>query len=132
MNVFIQIAIPSNLFLDFFPYTFFSGFDSLLYNFVNIFLLLIEVCLLMLSPIINVFVCEMFPPDCQSSDAYQEILSRCHGRKHCAVKASTRVFGEPCLPGTYKYLQVVYSCGKLHAYSCFVFSALLLWGEKDI
>ncbi|XP_072019351.1 uncharacterized protein [Amphiura filiformis] len=48
--------------------------------------------------------------DCQSSDAYQQILSRCHGRKHCAVKASTRVFGEPCLPGTYKYLKVVYSC----------------------
>ncbi|XP_067096491.1 L-rhamnose-binding lectin CSL3-like isoform X1 [Osmerus mordax] len=34
---------------------------------------------------------------------------RCNGRKACNVRASNRVFGDPCR-GTYKYLDVNYTC----------------------
>ncbi|OWF37651.1 uncharacterized protein LOC110467191 isoform X1 [Mizuhopecten yessoensis] len=48
--------------------------------------------------------------DCRSRTAVQEIMSRCHGRKRCAVEAEEYVFGNPCPPGIPKYLNVVYTC----------------------
>ncbi|KAM9350403.1 L-rhamnose-binding lectin SML-like [Symphorus nematophorus] len=37
------------------------------------------------------------------------VAQRCNGKKRCAVKVSNSVFGDPCV-GTYKYLEVFYSC----------------------
>ncbi|XP_071955272.1 uncharacterized protein [Antedon mediterranea] len=48
--------------------------------------------------------------DCDSENAIDEMLERCHGRKQCAVKASTKVFKDSCSPETDKYLKVVYAC----------------------
>ncbi|XP_029966523.1 protein eva-1 homolog C isoform X1 [Salarias fasciatus] len=48
--------------------------------------------------------------ECQSSVALQLLTSRCQGKKSCLVRASTRDFGDPCYPGTRKYLSVIYTC----------------------
>uniref|UniRef100_A0A3B4AAQ3 SUEL-type lectin domain-containing protein n=1 Tax=Periophthalmus magnuspinnatus TaxID=409849 RepID=A0A3B4AAQ3_9GOBI len=50
--------------------------------------------------------------DCQSAVALQVLTSRCQGKQRCLVPASTHDFGEPCYPGTRKYLSVIYTCGK--------------------
>uniref|UniRef100_A0A8C6V2B0 SUEL-type lectin domain-containing protein n=1 Tax=Neogobius melanostomus TaxID=47308 RepID=A0A8C6V2B0_9GOBI len=50
--------------------------------------------------------------ECQSAVALQVLTSRCQGKQRCLLQASTRDFGEPCYPGTRKYLQVIYTCGK--------------------
>ncbi|CDQ94852.1 unnamed protein product [Oncorhynchus mykiss] len=34
---------------------------------------------------------------------------RCDGKRQCIVKVSNSVFGDPCV-GTYKYLDVAYTC----------------------
>ncbi|XP_029985005.1 protein eva-1 homolog C isoform X1 [Sphaeramia orbicularis] len=48
--------------------------------------------------------------DCQSAVALQVLTSRCQGKKSCLVRASSRDFGDPCYPGTRKYLSVIYTC----------------------
>ncbi|XP_061890977.1 protein eva-1 homolog C [Entelurus aequoreus] len=48
--------------------------------------------------------------DCQSSIALQVVTSSCQGKKSCAVRASSREFGDPCYSGTRKYLSVIYTC----------------------
>ncbi|XP_055005537.1 protein eva-1 homolog C isoform X1 [Boleophthalmus pectinirostris] len=48
--------------------------------------------------------------DCQSAVALQVLTSRCQGKQRCLVPASTHDFGEPCYPGTRKYLSVIYTC----------------------
>ncbi|XP_053736477.1 protein eva-1 homolog C isoform X1 [Synchiropus splendidus] len=48
--------------------------------------------------------------DCQSPVALQVLTSRCQGKKSCQVRASARDFGDPCYPGTRKYLSVIYTC----------------------
>lgn len=55
--------------------------------------------------------------DCQSAVALQVLTSRCQGKQHCLVQASTKDFGEPCYPGTRKYLSVIYTCGR-SLYTC--------------
>ncbi|XP_033112835.1 uncharacterized protein LOC117113573 isoform X2 [Anneissia japonica] len=47
---------------------------------------------------------------CDSQNAVEEMMMRCHGRRQCTVKASTKVFKAGCEPGTDKYLKVVYAC----------------------
>ncbi|XP_051913367.1 L-rhamnose-binding lectin SML-like [Hippocampus zosterae] len=37
------------------------------------------------------------------------VAKRCNGKKSCRIMASRDVFGEPC-EGTYKYLEVSYTC----------------------
>ncbi|XP_077582172.1 L-rhamnose-binding lectin CSL1 [Stigmatopora nigra] len=38
------------------------------------------------------------------------VANKCNGQNKCDIMASNAVFGDPC-PGTYKYLEVAYSCG---------------------
>uniref|UniRef100_A0A8C6SHB7 SUEL-type lectin domain-containing protein n=1 Tax=Neogobius melanostomus TaxID=47308 RepID=A0A8C6SHB7_9GOBI len=47
--------------------------------------------------------------NCASSGATNRVAEMCNGKSHCSVRASNSVFGDPCY-GTYKYLQVSYSC----------------------
>ncbi|XP_038049283.1 protein eva-1 homolog C-like isoform X2 [Patiria miniata] len=64
-------------------------------------------------PIAANMKCPSFSMDdieCSSSSSLEEVMKRCHGKRHCTVKASTRIFGEPCQAGTYKYLSVIYTC----------------------
>ncbi|PIK53101.1 hypothetical protein BSL78_10020 [Apostichopus japonicus] len=48
--------------------------------------------------------------DCQAENSLEEVMKRCHGRRNCALKVATKVFGDPCPERTHKYLNVVYSC----------------------
>ncbi|XP_030588631.1 L-rhamnose-binding lectin CSL2-like [Archocentrus centrarchus] len=43
------------------------------------------------------------------SKSLSQVADSCNGKSSCAVKASNSMFGDPCV-GTYKYLEVVYSC----------------------
>ncbi|KAE8292666.1 L-rhamnose-binding lectin CSL3 [Larimichthys crocea] len=45
--------------------------------------------------------------DCSRPTNY--VAESCNGRSSCAVEASNTIFGDPCY-GTYKYLEVVYTC----------------------
>ncbi|XP_050926950.1 rhamnose-binding lectin [Lates calcarifer] len=45
----------------------------------------------------------------QCSSPTHKVAQSCDGKSSCAVKASNSVFGDPCV-GTYKYLEVAYSC----------------------
>uniref|UniRef100_A0A8C6SIJ7 SUEL-type lectin domain-containing protein n=1 Tax=Neogobius melanostomus TaxID=47308 RepID=A0A8C6SIJ7_9GOBI len=47
--------------------------------------------------------------NCAASTANDLVAQMCDGKSHCSVSASNSVFGDPCY-GTYKYLQVSYSC----------------------
>ncbi|XP_035512195.1 rhamnose-binding lectin-like [Morone saxatilis] len=38
-----------------------------------------------------------------------KVAESCNGRSSCMIKASNSVFGDPCV-GTYKYLEVAYTC----------------------
>ena len=46
-----------------------------------------------------------------NGDSLQKVQRKCDGQSTCEVKASNSFFGDPCR-GTFKYLQVSYSCGK--------------------
>ncbi|GLD70964.1 rhamnose-binding lectin-like protein [Lates japonicus] len=45
----------------------------------------------------------------QCSSPTHKVAQSCDGKSSCAVKASNSVFGDPCV-GTYKYLEVAYTC----------------------
>ncbi|XP_065141478.2 uncharacterized protein [Paramisgurnus dabryanus] len=47
---------------------------------------------------------------CSQSSSLSVLTTQCDGLKDCYVPASTTVFGDPC-SGTYKYLNVSYTCG---------------------
>jgi len=47
--------------------------------------------------------------NCKSSTSMEEVAERCSGKVSCSVAASNKVFGDPCR-GTYKYLEVQYTC----------------------
>ncbi|XP_073730930.1 L-rhamnose-binding lectin CSL3-like [Misgurnus anguillicaudatus] len=47
---------------------------------------------------------------CSQSSSLSVLNTQCDGLKDCSVPASSTVFGDPCL-GTYKYLNVSYTCG---------------------
>ncbi|XP_038577644.1 L-rhamnose-binding lectin SML-like [Micropterus salmoides] len=40
-----------------------------------------------------------------------KVAEKCNGKHSCTIKASNSVFGDPCV-GTYKYLEVAYTCKK--------------------
>lgn len=46
---------------------------------------------------------------CRASASKQIVSEACEGKLVCSVSASNGVFGDPCY-GTYKYLEVTYSC----------------------
>jgi len=51
--------------------------------------------------------------NCKSSTSMEEVAERCNGKVSCSVGASNAVFGDPC-QGTYKYLEVDYTCEPQH------------------
>ena len=49
--------------------------------------------------------------NCMSPRTLRVIRARCQGGAHCHVPVDSTIFGDPC-PGTYKYIEVHYSCDK--------------------
>eukprot|EP00105_Crassostrea_gigas_P020056 XP_011438739.1 PREDICTED: D-galactoside-specific lectin [Crassostrea gigas] len=48
--------------------------------------------------------------NCQSASSLTEVRSKCDGQKSCSITVSNGVLGgDPC-PGTYKYLEVTFTC----------------------
>ncbi|XP_055772990.1 L-rhamnose-binding lectin CSL3-like [Salvelinus fontinalis] len=47
--------------------------------------------------------------NCLSPSTTSTVAERCDGERQCIVKVSNSVFGDPCV-GTYKYLDVAYTC----------------------
>uniref|UniRef100_A0A3B4FE18 SUEL-type lectin domain-containing protein n=1 Tax=Pundamilia nyererei TaxID=303518 RepID=A0A3B4FE18_9CICH len=45
----------------------------------------------------------------QCSIPTSKVAESCNGRNSCSIKVRNSMFGDPC-PGTYKYLEVVYTC----------------------
>jgi len=46
---------------------------------------------------------------CQAVNSLHRIREKCNNQQRCFLVASNSVYGDPCV-GTYKYLNVVYSC----------------------
>uniref|UniRef100_A0A3Q4MGL7 SUEL-type lectin domain-containing protein n=1 Tax=Neolamprologus brichardi TaxID=32507 RepID=A0A3Q4MGL7_NEOBR len=46
---------------------------------------------------------------CSSPASNEVVAASCNGKNSCTISASNSVFGDPCV-GTYKYLEVVYTC----------------------
>ncbi|NXB00485.1 EVA1C protein, partial [Cnemophilus loriae] len=54
---------------------------------------------------------EHTPPfDCLSYTALEVLSKRCYGKQRCKIIVTSRDFGNPCLPGVTKYLNVSYAC----------------------
>jgi len=49
---------------------------------------------------------------CRAVNSLSLVRAKCNNQQSCYLYASNSVFGDPCL-GTYKYLNVVYSCQKV-------------------
>ena len=47
----------------------------------------------------------------ETRDVMEILDKKCSDKKSCKIKPSTKLFGDPC-PQIYKYLSLVYSCGK--------------------
>ncbi|XP_008395586.1 L-rhamnose-binding lectin CSL3-like [Poecilia reticulata] len=45
----------------------------------------------------------------QCSNSSNKVAQSCNGKQNCSITAENSVFGDPCV-GTYKYLEVEYSC----------------------
>ncbi|XP_069752079.1 protein eva-1 homolog C [Narcine bancroftii] len=48
--------------------------------------------------------------ECLSPTALRQVSSRCHGKPNCSITASVLSFGDPCMPGIRKQLNVSYTC----------------------
>uniref|UniRef100_A0A8C2FY85 SUEL-type lectin domain-containing protein n=1 Tax=Cyprinus carpio TaxID=7962 RepID=A0A8C2FY85_CYPCA len=48
--------------------------------------------------------------DCYTLNSQTVVASRCEGKSSCSILASNSVFSDPCV-GTFKYLNISYSCG---------------------
>ncbi|XP_063319852.1 L-rhamnose-binding lectin CSL3-like [Pelmatolapia mariae] len=46
---------------------------------------------------------------CSSQTSTDVVAKSCNGKSSCTLSSSNSVFGDPCV-GTYKYLEVVYTC----------------------
>ncbi|XP_035681660.1 uncharacterized protein LOC118419400 [Branchiostoma floridae] len=49
--------------------------------------------------------------NCISKTSLSYMRSKCQGKSRCSVAADNGRFGDPCMPFTYKYLEVEYTCG---------------------
>ena len=49
--------------------------------------------------------------NCKAPQVLLKMTQRCANKQKCTVKADPSVFGDAC-PGTWKYLDVIYGCGK--------------------
>ncbi|CAI5648622.1 unnamed protein product [Oreochromis niloticus] len=67
---------------------------------------------------------------CSSSTSDDVVASSCNGKNSCTIPATNSVFGDPCV-GTYKYLEVVYTC-QFQSLTCEGFQANLQCGEGQI
>ena len=47
--------------------------------------------------------------NCRAHGSYMKILGSCNNKPSCRLEASNTVYGDPCF-GTYKYLDVQYTC----------------------
>ena len=47
--------------------------------------------------------------NCTAPSTYRDVDCACEGEHNCTVPATNAFFGDPC-PGTYKYLEIGYSC----------------------
>lgn len=64
----------------------------------------------------------IFSLRCAVCQTYDDLLficiHRCSGKNNCSLSATSSVFGDPCI-GTYKYLEVDYTCQcKYHKLLC--------------
>ena len=57
--------------------------------------------------------------NCQAEGVLLKVMAMCTNRRRCIIKADSSFLRDPC-PGTYKYLEVIYGCGK-SIVSCFCF-----------
>ncbi|GCC30469.1 protein eva-1 homolog C [Chiloscyllium punctatum] len=48
--------------------------------------------------------------ECLSHTALEVVSTNCYGKQNCKIIASSHYFGDPCFPGTQKYLSVIYVC----------------------
>ncbi|XP_051877818.1 protein eva-1 homolog C isoform X2 [Pristis pectinata] len=48
--------------------------------------------------------------ECLSPTTLREVSSRCHGKQNCSITANVLSFGDPCIPGIRKQLNVSYTC----------------------
>ena len=48
---------------------------------------------------------------CAAKVSKRRVSKSCNGKRGCAIKASNKVFGDPCV-GTRKSLKVSYVCAK--------------------
>lgn len=62
--------------------------------------------------------------NCEADGVLLKITTKCSNRRRCIIKADKSLFGDPC-PGTYKYLDVIYRCGKAIVSFLFFLSFLL-------
>ncbi|XP_072914346.1 protein eva-1 homolog C isoform X3 [Hemitrygon akajei] len=49
--------------------------------------------------------------ECLSPTTLRQVSSRCHGKQNCSITADVPNFGDPCIPGIRKQLNVSYTCG---------------------
>ncbi|XP_073669122.1 L-rhamnose-binding lectin CSL3-like isoform X2 [Paramisgurnus dabryanus] len=47
---------------------------------------------------------------CTQNSSLSVLAAQCNGKQVCSIPATNTVFGDPCV-GTYKYLNVSYTCG---------------------
>ncbi|XP_057175739.1 L-rhamnose-binding lectin CSL2-like [Triplophysa rosa] len=48
---------------------------------------------------------------CTQNTSLSVVITRCDGKQDCSIPATNNVFGDPCV-GTYKYLNVSYTCSQ--------------------
>ncbi|XP_062916822.1 protein eva-1 homolog C isoform X2 [Mobula hypostoma] len=48
--------------------------------------------------------------ECLSPTTLRQVSSRCHGKQNCSITADAVSFGDPCIPGIRKQLNVSYTC----------------------
>ncbi len=49
--------------------------------------------------------------NCRSAKSFDIVKDKCNNKRQCSVQATNGIFGDPC-DGTYKYLNVKYSCSQ--------------------
>ncbi|CAI5648621.1 unnamed protein product [Oreochromis niloticus] len=74
--------------------------------------------------------CQIKNVDCTTPASINLVTDRCSGKNNCSLSATSSVFGDPCI-GTYKYLEVDYTC-QFQSLTCEGFQANLQCGEGQI
>uniref|UniRef100_A0A3P9DNT7 SUEL-type lectin domain-containing protein n=1 Tax=Maylandia zebra TaxID=106582 RepID=A0A3P9DNT7_9CICH len=64
---------------------------------------------------------------CSSQTSTSVVAESCNGKNSCTISSSNSVFGDPCV-GTYKYLEVVYTC----QFSGTILVDFTEWGQTSV